>query len=107
MDTTLQSLQGGFALWLGEFRPRQGLLPCLEQLHAKCGVAHQLEYHSFTWACEGGEYVQQGITRAHMSNYRPKHSMVQDHATRQTLVDYGELDFKDEVSEMATRNIFT
>jgi hypothetical protein len=77
------------------------------QLYAKCGAAHQLEYHSFTWACEDGEYVQQGITRAHMSNYRPKHSMIQDHATRQTLVDYGELDFKDEVSEMATRNIFT
>lgn len=74
--------------------------------HAQCSTAHGLEYGGFTWECQGGKKVEQGIMEAPTIHVRVKGGQPSNR-NGTIAVDYDSLDFEDEVSEMVTRNVFT
>lgn len=74
--------------------------------HAQCSAAHGLEYNGFTWDCQGGKKVKQGINGTLVITIRVKAG--QPPSWNNSLaVDYDSLDFEEEESEMVTRNVFT
>lgn len=75
--------------------------------HARCSAAHGLEYSCFTWDCQGGKKVEQGINETLGTAIRPKAGKPSVTGNNIFAVVYDSLDFEDEVSEMVTRNVFT
>lgn len=75
--------------------------------HARCSAAHGLEYSSFTWDCQSGKKVEQGRNETLPISIRAKAGKPPVTGKNSFVVDYGNLDSEDEVSEMVTRNAFT
>lgn len=75
--------------------------------HARCSAAHGLEYSSFTWDCQSGKKVEQGRNETLPIYIRAKAGKPPVTGNNSFVVDYGNIDSEDEVSEMVTRNVFT
>lgn len=76
--------------------------------HARCSADHGLECSYFTWDCQDGKKVEQGVDGTLPIVTRAKAPKPSVTSSNSLTVDYDSLDPEDdEVSEMVTRNVFT
>jgi hypothetical protein len=74
--------------------------------HVGCMAVHGLGYGGFTWDCQGGKKVEQGVDDPLAATIRIKAG--QPPSWNDTVaVNFDSMDLEDEVSEMVTRNVFT
>ncbi|KAK3296949.1 uncharacterized protein B0H64DRAFT_416195 [Chaetomium fimeti] len=76
------------------------------RVHAEC-KGHGLRYQGLTWDCVGEKTAHQPLDGDDLYAYQSPPRTAQTSYSRQTLVNYGNLDHeKDFVSENATRSVF-
>lgn len=74
--------------------------------HVQCSAVHGLIYDGFTWDCNNGRKVYQGIEDVQAATIRSKATQPPRWNSSATVI-YDNMDTEDEVSEMITRNVFT